>query len=201
MDECIFCKIGEKPELESDKHILDTANFFVIAGRGQFCEGYQIICARKHRCNFGELTNHEYDEVCIIKKKLEEKIRRIYNCSPVFFEHGDLDLYHRGGSSISHAHLHVVPLEVNYIPDYLLKIGGKVFEDDVSARCYLKHHKPYFYFQNSAGEICIVNSSILPCQFGRQLLVNELALNVDWDWRKATDFKRMIETIKLFRGV
>lgn len=46
-EDCIFCEIEDGNRVKDDynRHIIDTQHFFVVAGRGQICDGYMIICA------------------------------------------------------------------------------------------------------------------------------------------------------------
>lgn len=200
-EKCIFCKISNGADEEYNRHVLDTENFFVIAGRGQFCKGYLLICPRRHVYNLGCLSEKEWKELSRVKQILKNKIKQTFGVMPVFFEHGDLDEQNRGGSCIDHAHLHVVPLELKQIPEFLKKFDLYRYNNSDLAKVNLDREKAYFYIETSTGEVAIIYSQFLPCQFGRQLLVKEFGLDIDWDWRKKEDREEMLETIKLYSDI
>lgn len=197
MEECIFCSINERTDSLEDHntHIMDTPHFYVVAGRGQICEGYIIICARKHIFNMALLRQEEWMELRLLKKDIVKMVKEIYHCNPVFFEHGDADCQNRGGSCISHAHIHVVPLTLTKAPEMLYKFHLYHFEEADEWKNFASTHSPYFYLELSNGHIYMLNEANLPCQFGRQLLVKEMELPVNWDWRAVSDEGKMKETI------
>jgi Diadenosine tetraphosphate (Ap4A) hydrolase and other HIT family hydrolases len=196
-NECIFCEIENSTQIQNDynTHIIDTPHFYVVAGRGQICEGYMIICARQHIYNMSLLSKEKWEELLYLKKKISKMTEAIYKCRPLFFEHGDADCHNRGGSCISHAHIHVVPLALAKEPEMLHKFPLYCFDDPNKWKDFAISHSPYFYLELANGKIFMINETNLPCQFGRQLLVLELKLPVNWDWRSTTDEDKMRETI------
>lgn len=195
---CVFCEIEGSNHIEDvyNSHIIDTPNFYVVAGRGQICEGYMIICARQHIFNMSLLGGEEWEELLKLKKRIVQLVKAIYKCTPLFFEHGDADCNNRGGSCISHAHIHVVPLTLLKVPEMLHKFRLYHFRSIYKWKDYAVKHSPYFYLELSNGQITMIQERNLPCQFGRQLLVSEMALPVNWDWRNTLDEDKMMRTIE-----
>lgn len=197
-EDCIFCEIEDGNRVKGDynRHIIDTQHFFVVAGRGQICDGYMIICARKHLFNMSLLEEEEWAELMRLKSRIRRMVKEIYGCDPLFFEHGDADCTNRGGSCISHAHIHVVPLTLKKVPQMLHKFSLFYFDSPDEWKHFAVLHSPYFTLELSDGKIIMIHETNLPCQFGRQLLVTELGLPVEWDWRKGLDAGRMRRTIE-----
>lgn len=196
-EDCIFCEIedGDKIKEEYNRHIIDTQHFFVVAGRGQICDGYMIICARRHLFNMSLLEEKEWADLLQLKCRIRQMAKKIYGCDPLFFEHGDADCTNRGGSCISHAHIHVVPLSLVKVPQMLCKFSAFYFDSADEWKCFASLHSPYFTLELSDGKIIMIHETNLPCQFGRQLLVTEMNLSVEWDWRRVLDVDKMKKTI------
>lgn len=201
---CVFCEIGtpnsELSLLPHNEHIIDTNSFYAIAGRGQICNGYAIICTRKHMYNTSLLEEKQLQELSTLKKVFRALSFNLYGCQPVFFEHGDANDCTRGGSCISHAHLHVLPMPLYRVPQILLNNSAVHFSDEVSAYRYMKKNSPYFLLELSNENIYVLKSRFLPCQFGRQLLCKELNLDSNWDWRTELDGDKMIHTINDYKS-
>lgn len=203
-NDCIICNVLSEPIKGCDKHILDTDNFFVVAGKGQLCKGYSIICTKKHLLNLTELNDFEKEELKAIKNSITSVTNELFGYSPIYFEHGDVEDSLNGGC-IKHAHIHVIPLKLMHIPSHLIDNGGRIFDNEDEAQVFMRENRPYFYIENSAKEICVLNSNYFQHQYGRMLLVKELNLEIDWDWRnysygksKIIDEQNMMMTISMF---
>ena len=203
--DCIFCKIAQTaPENlpEYDQPIMETANFFVVSAKGQFTEGYVLICPRQHIDSFGFLNSVLFEEFLGIKKKVYSLLMGEYKCRPVFFEHGAI-ASKKGGSCIEHAHIHVLPVELTSTSPWMPKnlTGGRT-EDITSIFEFVKAGRPYFYLECSDGTVYLYDSTMLPCQYGRQVFARILKMNYSdsrWDWRIFPFKERMVKTTRRLR--
>ncbi len=197
---CVFCDINSPNSdistLSHNRRILDVPSFYAVAARGQLCRGYSLICSKRHLHNMALHTDQQWEELSEVKNRFRSAASALYGCQPLFFEHGDACNGTRGGSCISHAHLHVVPLPLYSAPSMLIKHNAIHFSDEFTAHQYLRENSPYFYLELSNKEIYVLNSDFLPCQFGRQLVCYEFGLLSHWDWRKKLDSEQMIQTIE-----
>jgi len=202
VNDCVFCEIASGFSNNScDLPILTTPSFFVIAGRGQICSGYLIICSKDHKANMATGSGNKWAELSVLKSLLRILVAEIYVCEPWFFEHGDYSCDKTAGSCIKHAHIHMLPLPLNRLPQFMLKFELTSFIDgcSIESKNKLKSMAPYFYLELSDKRSFAVNAEGFPCQFGRQLAVREFGLEASWDWRNAKDSVEMENCIARYK--
>lgn len=202
MTGCIFCDIAlGLNESPCNSPILITPSFFVVAGRGQICSGYLIICSKDHKLNMAAVSGSEWMELSAIKSLLRILVADVYGCEPWFFEHGDYSYDKSAGSCIKHAHVHILPLQLSHLPHFISKLELTSFIDcdNIETRNKLMSMAPYFYLELSDKRSFAVNAEGFPCQFGRQLAVREFGLETSWDWRNVEDSVEMEQCIAKYK--
>ena len=118
---CPFClnsrlKNNNIINLPAEDSILYENNYFyVVVDIAPLMRGHLLIIPKKHYLNFGELPEDMKKEAKIIKKKIKKIYQDVYNSDALFFEHGSTDDI-SAGSSINHAHLHSLPLDIDLLP-------------------------------------------------------------------------------------
>lgn len=199
---CILCNICcNEQNLEYDKHIIDTENFFVLAAMGQMCEGYLLICCREHINNMTLLNPAQWDELKMLKERIRRLVFNTYKHQAVMFEHGDASNTIKGGSCITHAHIHVVPVSINSHPEFLNQFELEFFSEYDDFKNAYRGKAPYFYLELSNRQIIAFQEYGLPCQFGRQLIHKESGLKEHWDWRINPTKEKMLLTIAKYNEV
>lgn len=181
--ECYFCREIEDPNenlLKRNRIVLDTKNFVVLPTVGCFQIGYLLVLPKQHYLCFGELEPEMIQELNDIVNKLSDFIRKKFNQGCIIFEHGTKDLSKLTATSIMHAHIHVIPFNVDILsalPDYceLKKIKG--FQD-------LKDESDnYLYLCDTNLNQYIVKNDGYPSQFFRQIACKAMGIPKYWDWR------------------
>lgn len=198
--ECKFCSIANKQNIETyNEPIIETNSFIVIAGMGQICDGYLNICSKRHLVNLACLEDVESSELEQLKTSVSALVFDAYRVSPWFFEHGDATAWIKGGSCISHAHMHVIPLPLASLPRFLNRFKMIDLSHSTSLRDQLWTMAPYFFIELADGSKYATTQVGLPCQFGRQLVVSEYGIKKNWDWRICPTIDEMHTCIERYK--
>ena len=118
---CQFCEEFETKILtinnkKISRILFASDNFFVFPSLGQIVEGYLLISPKNHHLSIAQIPNNLYFELEELKNKVKKVLTDNYQ-KPLFFEHGPISKYEKGGCCIDHAHLHCVPAEVDILED------------------------------------------------------------------------------------
>ena len=112
-NECPFCSStryinNRLVNLPAEEAILfENNDLYVRVDISPLCLGHILIITNKHYLNFFEIPKEIKEEVIILKDKIKEIYKQIYNTDVLFFEHGSAKSGY-AGASIDHAHLHCI---------------------------------------------------------------------------------------------
>lgn len=196
-ENCIFCKIYNNRECKEKKPmdmvIYESENFYVCPAKGALVPGYLMICPKQHYLSIAALPENQREEFKQVVKDFVYILRNIYKTGIMMFEHGSgVKGMCKHEKSIVHAHLHILPSEVQLSDAEIMKI--KMHEtsfDDIG-----QYDKvPYFWYINQYGKQLITADPevYIPRQYARQILAESLGIRGElWNWRK-NDFKTKID--------
>ncbi|MEU7859073.1 HIT family protein [Nonomuraea sp. NPDC049141] len=123
--ECPFCVLiaeGRSPVWNhlfhaenGDEVIFQTESFLVVLDTAPLAEGHLLIITDRHMPSLAGLSKTERDELHAVKRDAESKLREVYG--PItYFEHGAESFTRHAGACIDHAHLHLVPGDIDMLP-------------------------------------------------------------------------------------
>lgn len=122
MKDCLFCKIAIDPK-QRPYFIYEDKHFLAMPDLSQFTEGHILVIPKKHyrwvwdlptlsNSKNEEPTIGEYFTVC---QKITNHLQKIYQVEQVY----TLTM----GSTITHAHIHLIPRTSGNWYEVLQKIG------------------------------------------------------------------------------
>ena len=150
MDDCIFCNFCEDQSegMRKQDILFETSNFGVKVGIGILSPGHVMIISKKHMSCFGALPNQLDKEFLNLKSKVFDMVKNLFS-EPFIYEQGIW------GQSVSHAHIHFVPLKSML---YSIKnLNSKIFTsfDYVEAtnfdevKNFFKRESLYFFLEEN----------------------------------------------------
>ena len=202
-------------ELKKDNILYKTDNFFVVPSIGQMgIEGYVLLCSKEHVDGISRLSERNFNELENLITITKDLLHNVYKTNNiVIFEHGPRVGFYRGGGTLDHAHLHIVPLPdsiklmdsvvLNLLTE--LKVGEyyrpKRVDDFRSLVDISEIEKvSYFFIQTSKGKRFTTKVNYrLPSQYLKRIVAYELNRRNKWNWRKNPDkdtFKKTIDKLK-----
>lgn len=184
---------------ERNRILYENDKFVVLPSLGSFIEGYLLLFPKVHLPSIAQLDRRDLLELECLLNKVTKIITSEYG-KPLVFEHGSLSSANRAGASIDHAHLHVVPCNVD-----LLQVLDSKFKPE-ELNCWsdliLWRDRPYLLTQSQAGKIliCEVREN-LPSQFLRRHLATELNRSDLWNWRIYIGLEEISKTLARFESL
>ena len=183
--------------------IKETDNFVVFPTIGHFVEGWLLIVPKQHYLSIGALPLNFFGELERIIDKCKNALFSVYGKKSIMFEHGAVGTTSekRAGQCTNHAHLHIVPAEVDLLDEIQKTYTPQKIKCLKDLRSKYLKQIPYLFYQNNQGEMYVFDAPIVVSQYFRQLLAKKLNRVDKWNWRTYYGKEEMINTIKKLRGV
>jgi diadenosine tetraphosphate (Ap4A) HIT family hydrolase len=103
------------------RRILGTENFELLADMSPLTLGHLLLLPKKHYLSFAQVVRNQADEVADVVGRVSELYAGTF-CAPLVLEHGSTaDANHQ--ACITHAHLHLLPVNGGLLDDILMADG------------------------------------------------------------------------------
>jgi ubiquinone/menaquinone biosynthesis C-methylase UbiE/diadenosine tetraphosphate (Ap4A) HIT family hydrolase len=164
--------------------LIDRNDLFdTIAGIGGLIPGYCLLVPRRHVKSTGELSIHELDRVFSAAREIAGKIKDEYGGSTVIVEHGSSgDENLPGGACITHAHIHIFPLDSGTNPRRFIYPHSEPVGDIKQLKHFAARGSNYYYCESpgSTGQLAV--DADLGHQYARKIWADSLGKQDRWDW-------------------
>jgi diadenosine tetraphosphate (Ap4A) HIT family hydrolase len=208
--DCVFCEefvdkskdnqfLSIFGDILPTRVIYETEHFVVVPSIGQLVEGYLLIVPRGHYLSIGHLPQTlllEFEKL----QKLTKSILTDAYTSPILFEHGPVSEKQHGGCCVDHAHLHLVPANVDLRGRLDNLLPSKSILSFAELALETSSERPYLYYESQNGDRSVYPATGVPSQLLRKVLAQELGIPDQWDWLIFPGKERLVRTyVKLVR--
>jgi diadenosine tetraphosphate (Ap4A) HIT family hydrolase len=193
----LYCGLTDAPSrIVARKHDL-----VALPSIGQMVDGYMLVCSLSHHTSFSSYCadGMRASNLESFLATVQLRIGEIYGQPTVVFEHGPGVLECHFGCGVSHAHLHVVPGQVDLMP--WLRRHGMVWRhcaSVVDAVTTSAAKDGYLLYSDERGTWLHEVNSALPSQYLRRALAAVLGLGEEWDWRRSPHPERVAKVLTAF---
>lgn len=204
---CLFCEdrrfmLNERLDLPSnDSVVWEDKNIFVAPDLFPLVVGHVLIVTKSHYNSFGNAPFSVYSSALNAIRYFKTKVFK--NIDVIIFEHGAV-IEHSAGSSIDHAHIHMMPfkddihsliVESEFITQPALSASYKVLNG------FAQKKQPYIFFQKNLNDSIVYPVKSLPSQFLRILIAQKLGVEYDWKLMQVNGSakKRFLDTLYLIK--
>lgn len=191
---CIFCDIDQS---KIENTIIEkTKYFYILPTLGSLVDGYVLIVTKRHINSMSELNDNELEEYKTIIAKYQKLFNKIYNKTPIVFEHGTPNQNSKmKANSVTHAHTHIVNINFKNEKEILEKYNFK----EINNLKEIETNKNYIkYIYNN--KIYITYNFPSVSQLMRILIAEELNYKDKFDWKKERFDENIISTIERIKG-
>ena len=191
---CIFCDIDHS--IIENTIIEETEYFYILPTLGSLVDGYILIVTKRHINSMSELNENELIEYKNIIEKYKNLFKKIYNKTPIVFEHGTPNQNSEmKANSVTHAHTHIVNINFSNENEILEKYNFKKINDFKEINKNTNYIK---YISNN--KIYITYNFPSVSQLMRILIAEELNYKDKFDWKKERFDENIISTIERIKG-
>jgi ATP adenylyltransferase len=183
---CLFCSIPQNPKIHicpEDEVLSETKNLYFKPALGHFVEGYGLIVSKEHFVSFAFSSQEILAELDEYSNTISAKLKDLYKLPIIMFEHGEVNEMHPAGCCIEHAHLHLMPINI----DILSELNNSFEINLINSFRELTHYRSinasYIFYNSVDGQKIVFKvGRNLPCQYVRRLICNKLGIAEKWDW-------------------
>jgi diadenosine tetraphosphate (Ap4A) HIT family hydrolase len=197
---CSFCAeaiAGHLPydaNVGLDSRILrETEHFLVVVDISPLCRGHLLIVPREHYLAFGAIPLELRCECDALVSETVDILARSYS-PPIIMEHGS-STCHSGGACVEHAHLQIVPCDIDILPA-MQKFTPRKLTDFWHLSKLASANMPYLYLCDQAHCMYVADDiSGIEKQFIRKEIGTRMNIPYpEWDWRQNKRLPLLHET-------
>jgi diadenosine tetraphosphate (Ap4A) HIT family hydrolase len=168
---------------------------------GALTAGHVLVCPKEHARSIAAASSQAASDVEAIAEKCREELRQSRRLPVHAFEHGSSATGERVACSVEHAHLHLVPADVEIRPQLHSLAEWHSLEPSTEAIRLMAEGREYLAYEAPDGErLLAVTDSGFPSQLLRQVLAAALGKPTKWNWREHPARFEIDETIALFQS-
>jgi diadenosine tetraphosphate (Ap4A) HIT family hydrolase len=183
-----------------DRICVESKDFIAFPTVSPLVVGHMLVFPKNHVSSLSKLSVPLIESLCQLATEIATEVA-LHGSSLYFFEHGVLE-DGKGSCGISHAHLHVLPLDSS-VTSVLTRKASLRFPPHFSGKLTSllasgkNHESPYLLFGESLSDLHLTFAPAIPSQFMRHLIAANIGLP-DWDWRRLTGIQRFRKTMRVF---
>ncbi|MDN4639928.1 hypothetical protein QCD70_06715 [Agreia sp. PsM10] len=146
-------------------------------------EGWLLAFPAVHVLSLADLSFDDWDGFSELLENARSLLRGAYG-STVMFEHGSAGVGRLAACGVDHAHMHLVPLDID-LRAAISNLAGELGEFEwtrIEGRVEPIAEEDYIFISDRTGS-WVTRSSHLPSQVVRRAIALELGIS-EWDWKK-----------------
>ncbi len=189
------------PQLPYERRVaMETESFVVIPSLGPIASGHVLVCPKSHVKSLACVPPGLDDEFQQLKGRLTHILEDLYEAPVHCFEHGSARLNGRVLCTVDHAHLHLLPADVDIwgllnggpewtpVESSLLAISSSVRDSE-----YLFYESP-----DHRAVTAIPDDDGFESQYLRRVFCEALKRESEWNWR---DTPQPVDADLAFRAI
>ena len=196
--DCAFCILISKLDKEYtsnpiNKILYEDDLVLVKPALGMPVENYLIVIAKRHINGFAEFSEDELTRLEKVLNRICDAYSRHSGTYPVILEHGSLK-DGRHPLSITHAHLHIIPLRLTPTSkDRLFRDLKLVAKENILELKRLAH-KDYWLYRSKNRSIYMSHTILdAPRSCFIKIVAAQVGLDDNYEWRDEVDSREDLE--------
>lgn len=175
----------------------ESESFAVIPSVGPLVEGHVLLCPKHHFKSFSQVPLTLEDEFILIKSRVLSSIGKTFGRSIHYFEHGSARAAAQPVCTVEHAHLHVVPTEVEIWPMIKDAFAWHSLADvRLSELSTITGDLEYLWYETPDGESFVTTAieGTFESQYMRKVFARALNCEETWNWREFPRVEALSDT-------
>jgi diadenosine tetraphosphate (Ap4A) HIT family hydrolase len=179
--------------------VFETENFVVVPSLGALVEGWVLIVPKQHAIAVGALSDSLISELQVVKARIASALAAHYRSPVCAFEHGPSDVGCKLGCGVDHAHLHLVPLELDLrtaIQPFMPAQVEWQYATMRDCRTAFEAGAGYLYFEGPLGSGHIATGADFGSQLFRRAIATSIGAADQFSWRDHPQLPKVTATIR-----
>lgn len=179
--------------------LAESVHAVVMPSIGALTSGHVLVCPKKHVRSVASADAEIRSEVAALAATTEQRLQRKCGLPVHTFEHGSSARGLTVACSVEHAHLHLVPADVDIRARLQVVVAWKP-----AAKCSKQilggtGGDEYLLYGAPTGERWLATTKIgFASQLLRRVVADALGIGPQWNWRIHPARERMLATTELF---
>jgi diadenosine tetraphosphate (Ap4A) HIT family hydrolase len=190
--ECVLCKVVAKNDntpvrafITSDELpteiLMQEEHFSAISDVAPLSPGHTLLVSKQHVLAMSKLSPQLLTELDLFRQELTAQLQTIYSLPVVAFEHGLCNRARTPGCGIDHAHLHLLPTDIDV---------SRLFKEDFETAALdrieelneaTKGRQEYLLLIDADRRISISSPNLPTSQYFRRKIAQALGREL-WNW-------------------
>lgn len=184
-----------------DHVLLRSDSFVAVPSRGSIVPGWVLVVSSDHLLSMGAVEQGRRQELAEFVSEVRAMVESAFGPS-VVFEHGPASPKLRVGCGVDHAHLHVVPTDIDLLAGIPAVFPSQIAWREISglsatAELY-RRNESYLYVEPHLGGCWLGTHSHLPSQLFRKVIANAVGSPERFDWVAYPEVENVLATINAF---
>lgn len=179
------------------------AELALLASHGALSVGHMLLCPTRHVRSVATLPPPVADLLLERASDLAIRLADLTGEGVHIFEHGNACDGTRIACSVEHAHLHLLPADVDIDRELDTLATWHPLPWSGSTLSALSDGREYLLYRDPSGRarLWITEGETIPSQLMRQLVARALGRGAEWNWREHQALQRTAQTKALTRGL
>ncbi len=199
-ESCRFCRIATgQSSVATDRPFLECATHVAIPSLGSLVPGWTLLVPRTHVLNSS--NHYGNQELSVWRAGVAQLLGKTFDRRVRMFEHGAVNSRSPTGCGVDHAHLHLVPLDVD-IRETFKELGPTLNWETVESKFVASYtnRREYLLYCDDAtalNPVCCVAILRRPTsQFFRRAVASAIGKPSAYDYRHHPELHNVLETQK-----
>lgn len=197
---CRLCTgiASDRPHDPWNQPLLESQHFVAIPSLGALVEGWLLIVPKEHVLSVATLSDTRVEEMAALKQDVCDMVGREYG-SVCVFEHGPASACRQTGCGVDHAHVHVVPLDVDlrevaerFLPHGVAFQAGTIQD----CRSAAARGADYLYLEQPTGAGLVAVHDHFGSQVFRKAIAEVCGTPEAYNWRDHPQLRNVAATIE-----
>jgi ATP adenylyltransferase len=181
------------PHIES-RIVRATSEFVVFPALGALAPGHLLIVPRLHCLAIGQLPSAFFPELESLMLETTRVLEQTYGSSCIVFEHGAVSS--RAGCCVDHAHLHVVPADIDVRERLQAMYKEVVISQLEELAGFAERQLSYLFIQLPSGQRFAYEAPLVVSQLLRRLVADAIGVPERWDWAANLEPELLMRTLQ-----
>lgn len=190
---CRYCALDSQ-----EAAVVSNKDGYAVPSFGAMVEGWLVIFPREHVLSLADLDEDRWNAFGALVESGRRLVEEQYGAT-ISFEHGSSGAGRPAACGVDHAHMHIVPLDIDLRTAIAAVEPEFVDWNPVSGRVCEPTGNDYLYIRDRSGE-WVASREWISSQVIRRAIAAHLDIAI-WDWKADRRIDIVTATRDRFRSV